>query len=631
VSFLDRLLGKPIASGHEEQHRVAVWAAIPMLGLDALASAAYGPEAALTLLIPLGAAGIWYAGPISAIIVALLIVLFLSYRQTMAAYPHGGGSYTVAKENLGVHAGLFAAAALLVDYVLTAAVGISAGVGALVSAVPAWQPYILPICLAILAVIWLINLRGIGESGVVFALPTYVFIVSLLGVIAVGVFRTLTSGGHPHPVEAPPAMPAAVATASLWLLAKSFSSGCTAMTGVEAVSNGIQVFAKPAVKRAQQTLAIIVALLGLMLAGIAYLVSAYHIGATDPDGKNYQSILSQLTAAIVGRGVIYYITIGSVLFVLSLSANTAFADFPRLCKLLAEDEFLPHAFATRGRRLVFTGGICILALLTGALLTVFGGITDRLIPLYAIGAFLAFTLSQAGMVQHWRKQESKHKGIAATINGVGAIATGIAIAVVLVAKFVDGAWITLLLIPGMYWTFNRVKAHYNHVDKETDKTDPMLTTNLDPPLVVVPIGRWSTISAKALRFAMRISPDVTVVHISANADRLPQMKRQWEIYVDKPCRDAGLTPPTLVIIPSPYRRLFHPLLDYIHKLQKEYPERVIAVTLPELVEPRWYHYPLHNQRATWLKAALLWSKDRHVVVINVPWYLEKRNHSGRHT
>jgi len=356
MSFLDRLLGKPIASSHEEQHKVAVWAAIPMLGLDALGSAAYGPEAALTLLIPLGAAGLWYVGPISAVIIALLVVLYLSYKQTMAAYPHGGGSYTVAKENLGVRAGLFAAAALLVDYVLTAAVGISAGVGALVSAVPGWLPYILPICLVVLVLITIVNLRGIGESGTAFALPTYVFIFSLLGVIGVGVYRSIVTGGHPNPVVVPPPLPAALATANIWLLAKSFASGCTAMTGVEAVSNGISIFAKPAVKRAQQTLAIIVLLLGVMLAGIAYLSNVYHIGATDPDGKNYQSILSQLTAAVVGRGPLYFVTIGSVLSVLALSANTAFADFPRLCKLLAEDDFLPRAFATRGRRLVYSGG-----------------------------------------------------------------------------------------------------------------------------------------------------------------------------------------------------------------------------------------------------------------------------------
>jgi len=627
MGLLDHLLGKPIASRQEEEHKVGVWAAIPMLGLDALGSAAYGPEAELTLLIPLGAAGVWYMGPISAIIIALLGILYLSYRQTMEAYPGGGGSYTVAKENLGVRAGLLAAAALLVDYVLTAAVGISAGVGALVSAVPTLLPEILPICLAVLLLITVVNLRGIRESGVAFALPTYVFIVSLLGVIAIGVVRSVLAGGHPRPVEIPPALPPALASANLWLLAKAFASGCTAMTGVEAVSNGISAFAKPAVKRAQQTLTTIVALLGLMLAGIAYLCSAYHIGATDPDGKNYQSILSQLASAIVGRGILYYLTVGSVLMVLALSANTGFADFPRLCRLLAEDEYLPHTFGNRGRRLVYTWGICILAALTGGLLIVFGGITDRLIPLFAIGAFLAFTLSQAGMVEHWRRQRSGNHSVHILINGLGAVSTGIAIVVILVAKFVDGAWITLLLIPGLYLIFVSVKRHYVQVEIETDCTSPIDVRTIEPPIVVVPVGRWSTISAKAVRFSMRISPEVIAVHISSDPMELLKLKRQWETCVENPCIHENLNPPKLVILPSPYRRLFGPLLDFIRDLQEKQPNRIVAVVLPELVEHKWYQYMLHNQRATWLKAALLWRGDRRVVVINVPWYLgpvEKR-------
>ena len=583
MGLLDHLLGKPIASRQEEEHKVGVWAAIPMLGLDALGSAAYGPEAALTLLIPLGAAGVWYMGPISAIIIALLGILYLSYRQTMEAYPGGGGSYTVAKENLGVRAGLLAAAALLVDYVLTAAVGISAGVGALVSAVPTLLPEILPICLAVLLLITVVNLRGIRESGVAFALPTYVFIVSLLGVIAIGVVRSVLAGGHPRPVEIPPALPPALASANLWLLAKAFASGCTAMTGVEAVSNGISAFAKPAVKRAQQTLTTIVALLGLMLAGIAYLCSAYHIGATDPDGKNYQSILSQLASAIVGRGILYYLTVGSVLMVLALSANTGFADFPRLCRLLAEDEYLPHTFGNRGRRLVYTWGICILAALTGGLLIVFGGITDRLIPLFAIGAFLAFTLSQAGMVEHWRRQRSGNHSVHILINGLGAVSTGIAIVVILVAKFVDGAWITLLLIPGLYLIFVSVKRHYVQVEIETDCTSPIDVRTIEPPIVVVPVGRWSTISAKAVRFSMRISPEVIAVHISSDPMELLKLKRQWETCVENPCIHENLNPPKLVILPSPYRRLFGPLLDFIRDLQEKQPNRIVAVVLPELV------------------------------------------------
>ena len=343
MTVTDWLFGKSLASDEEGEQRVGVLAGIPMLGLDALGSAAYGPEAALTLLIPLGAAGLGYIGPISTLIIALLLVVYFSYRQTIAAYPHGGGSYTVAKENLGTTAGLLAAAALMLDYVLVVAVGISAGVGALVSAVPVLQPYTLPLCLAILALITIVNLRGVRESGLAFVVPTYLFVVSLLAVLAIGIgqdacwpaasrSRSQRRRRCPRPRRRP----------RLWLLMRSFASGCTAMTGVEAVSNGVSAFREPAVVHARRTLTAIIVLLAVMLAGIAYLCRAYGIGATAPGEAGYESILSQLTAAVVGRGWFYYVTIGSVLGVLALSANTGFADFPRLCRVIAQDGFLPQ-------------------------------------------------------------------------------------------------------------------------------------------------------------------------------------------------------------------------------------------------------------------------------------------------
>ena len=416
MSLLDYLLGRRLATYEEGEQRVGVIAGIPMLGLDALGSAAYGPEAALTLLIPLGAAGVSYIGPISTLIIVLLMVVYFSYRQTIAAYPHGGGSYTVAKDNLGTTAGLFAAAALLLDYVLVVAVGISAGVGALVSALPDLQPHTLSLCLAILLLITIVNLRGVRESGLAFMAPTYLFIVSLLSVLAIGVVKTMLAQGHPVPVEAPAALPAATTAASLWVLMRAFASGCTAMTGVEAVSNGVTAFREPAVPHAQRTLTAIIGLLAVMLAGIAYLCHVYTIGATEPGQAGYQSILSQLVAAVVGRGVFYYITIGSVLSVLALSANTGFADFPRLCRVIAGDGFLPSGFAHRGRRLVYSQGIIVLAVLSAGLLIAFGGITDHLIPLFAIGAFLAFTLSQAGMVVHWWRLGGAHAKKSMAIN-----------------------------------------------------------------------------------------------------------------------------------------------------------------------------------------------------------------------
>src|SRR5262252_353502 len=424
MGLRDFLLGRPLSTHEEGSQRVGVASGIPMLGLDALSSAAYGPEAAMTLLLPLGALGIGYVVPISAIIVAILLIVYASYFQTIGAYPGGGGSFTVARRNLGVFPGLLAAAALLLDYVLVVAVGISAGVGALVSAVPALQPHTLALCLAILLFITLVNLRGVRESGLAFALPTYAFVVCLFTVIAIGVIKALLSGGRPVAAVALAAPPTAAAAVSLWLLLRAFASGCTAMTGVEAVSNGVPVFAAPAVHNARRTLTAIVAMLALLLVGIAYLSRAYGIAATEPGQAGYQSVLSQLVAAIVGRGIFYYICIATILSVLALSANTGFADFPRLCRLIAENGFLPRVFASRGRRLVYSQGIYVLAALSGFLLIIFGGVTDRLIPLFAVGAFLAFTLSQAGMVAHWLRAGTPAAGKIA-INTVGAAATGV--------------------------------------------------------------------------------------------------------------------------------------------------------------------------------------------------------------
>src|SRR6202047_3490068 len=472
VSVLDILLGKPLATSDERAEQVGVSAGIPIFGLDALSSAAYGPEAALTLLLPLGAAGIAYIVPISLSIIILLTIVYFSYRQTIAAYPGGGGSYTVASENLGTYPGLLAAAALMIDYVLTAAVGISAGVGALVSAVPSLEPRTLPICLAILLVITLADLRGVRETGTLFMIPTYLFVGTLLITLAMGITKVIASGGHPAPVVSPPALPAQTVGLSAWLLLKSFASGCTAMTGVEAVSNGVTAFREPVAKTAQRTLTAIIAVLIVLLAGIAFLCRAYHVGATNP-GPGYQSVLSQLTAAVVGRNAFYFVTIASILLVLSLSANTAFADFPRLCRLVAEDGYLPTPLAVRGRRLVYTAGIITLGILCAFLLTLFGGITDRLIPLYAVGAFLAFTLSQAGMVAHWKRKGGPGSRLGMYVNGLGAAATAGTVAIVTVTQFNDGAWITAVLIPTIMISMYSIRSHYDSVTRELENPAPL--------------------------------------------------------------------------------------------------------------------------------------------------------------
>src|ERR1700738_732720 len=506
MNILDLVVGKPIKTSDERAEQIGPAQGIPIFGFDSLSSAAYGPEAALSLLIPLGILGVRYIIPVSAAIITLLVIVYFSYRQTIEAYPSGGGSYTVARFNLGASASLLAAAALLADYILTAAVGISAGVGALVSAVPSLLPHTVSICLGILIVITIINLRGLREAGLAFTVPTYLFVGTLLITIVAGVIRVLLSAGHPTPVTPLPPPPNVSEAVSYWLLLKVFASGCTLFTGVEAVSNGVKASREPAVKNAQRTLTVIIFVLAILLAGISYLVKAYGIAATDPGKPGYQSVLSMLLDAVFGRGIFYYLTIGSILLVLSLSPNTAFADFPPLCRAIAQNNYLPHVFASRGRRLVYTYGIVVLAALTGALLILFGGITDRLIPLYAVGAFLAFTLSQFGMVVHWRKNRGPHWVKSAMVNGLGGVVTGITVIVVLVAKFAEGAWITLIFIPLVIFFFRRVRRHYHNVTVATACNSPAQpATARSAPIAVVPFDRWSCVSKQALEFALRIS------------------------------------------------------------------------------------------------------------------------------
>jgi len=620
MSFFDLVIGKPLATSEERAEHIGPIAGIPVFGLDALSSAAYGPEAALTLLIPLGLAGIAHIIPISFAIIGLLAIVYFSYCQTIDAYPHGGGSYTVASENLGETAGLLAAAALMIDYILNAAVGISAGVGALVSAFPRLQPHTLALCLVILLFLTLINMRGVKDTGSAFLIPTYVFVGTLLLVIVVGAVRAIAAHGHPLAMVAPPRLPASASLLTLWLLAKVFASGCTAMTGVEAVSNGVMAFREPTQRNAKRSLTIIILLLMVFLAGIALLCRAYSIGATDPGSAGYQSILSQLVSAVMGRGWFYYVTIASILAVLALSANTSYADFPRLTRAIAQRDYLPHVFKIRGRRLLYSHGIYALVGFTAFLLIVFGGVTDRLIPLFAIGAFLAFTLSQAGMVMHWKRQGGKGSLHRMIINGVGALATGITLFVVLVAKFMEGAWITAILVPLLMIVMSSVKRHYERVDREVAVDHPIRVDNLVEPLVIVPLDRWTRITEKGLRFALKLSDQVQAVHVDAE-ECMEEVKENWERNVAKPLREAGRVVPELVLLASPYRFVLMPLVEHILKVEHDHPDRQIAVMIPELVVHHWLQNLLHNQRAQLLKLLLLVRGNQRIIVINIPWYL----------
>jgi len=624
MNILDLVVGKPIKTSDERAEQIGPTQGIPIFGLDALSSAAYGPEAALSLLIPLGLLGVRYIVPISAAIITLLVIVYFSYRQTIAAYPSGGGSYTVARFNLGAPASLLAAAALLADYILTAAVGISAGVGALVSAVPSLLPHTVSLCVGILVVITILNLRGVREAGSAFAVPTYLFVGTLLITIVAGVLRVLLSGAHPTPAVPLPPPPPMTEAVTFWLLLKVFASGCTALTGVEAVSNGVKAFREPTVKNAQRTLTVIIFLLAVLLAGISYLVKAYGIAATDPGQPGYQSVLSMLTAAVFGKGIFYYLTIGSILVVLSLSANTAFADFPRLCRAIAQNNYLPHVFGYRGRRLVYTYGIVVLAILCGGVLILFGGITDRLIPLYAVGAFLAFTLSQAGMVMHWRKNRGPNWLKSALVNGLGALVTGITTGVVLVAKFVEGAWITLLFVPLTIVFFILVRRHYHSVKLATTCQVAVDVAGLSQhPIAVIAIDRWSNITRQGIEFAARLSPEVIALHVEPG-EHSELLQDDWEHYVERPFRAAGKEPPQLHVLPSPYRFIIVPVVQFILDLSKKHPDRNIIVVIPELVEDKWYEYFLHNQRGRLLEWVLLARGNERVFTVTAPWYVGER-------
>ncbi len=578
----------------------------------------------MTLLIPLGLAGVHYIVPIITAILILLGIVFFSYRQTIAAYPSGGGSYTVASENLGDGPGLLAAAALMIDYILTAAVGVSAGVEALTSADSKLLPHTLLLCLIVLTVIVIVNLRGVKDTGAAFIAPTFLFVGTLLTLVGVGVFHVITSGGHPVPVLAPPpALPATVKFLGIWLLMKAFSSGCAAMTGVEAVSNGVMAFGEPRSKKAQATLTVIIGILAVLLFGIAYLSRAYHITAMEPDASHYQSVLSILTSAVFGRGWFYYVTMASVFTALALSANTAFADFPRLARAIAAHDYLPHVFLLRGRRLLFSHGVYALTGFTTVILILFDGQTDRLIPLYAIGAFLAFTLSQAGMVVHWKNAEGGYKKHwwHMFVNGFGALATGLTTIVVLIAKFVAGAWVTALLVPVLILIMLGVKRHYTRVKREMKDMTPLNLVNLEPPIVVIPMARWDRITEKAMRFGLLLSKEIKVVHIHSDNEGDEGLEGIWDDKVLTPIRQEGLQEPELVTIPSNFRFVITPLMDYILELEDRNPGRKVAVLLPEMVVRHWWENALHGQRVQLLKLLLLLKGNQRIVVVNIPWYL----------
>ena len=614
-------LGRRLSNDEDEQRKIHVFEAIPALGLDGLGSASYGPEAAMSVLAPLGATASGLVLGVMAPVVGLLFVLYLSYRQTIAAYPSNGGAYVVARENLGPRAALLAAAALMIDYVLNVAVGISAGVGALISTLPSLQPYTLQLCLAVLVVVTLANLRGTTEAGRLFAPPTYIFIFGLLVVIALGAWRAVAHHGAPPAIIAPP-MPVTTTAGvgGVWLMLRAFAAGCTAMTGVEAVSNGVSAFQEPRVRRARMTLSVICGVLGVLLIGVALLAKAFHIVAMDQARSGYQSVLSQLIAAIMGRGAIYDIIMASVLAVLVLSANTSMVGFPRLCRLVAEDDYLPRAFALAGPRLVYTAGILYLAGVAGLLLIVFEGVTDRLIPLFAVGAFLTFTLSQAGMVAHWLREGGFGSRRRLFINAVGAAVTAAALVIIVVAKFADGAWITVIALPAAVLALTTIHRYYQRLEAALATDLPLPTETLDPPIILALIARWTAPAAHAVSFAMRLSPDVIGLHFTdvsgpgVDEDVQP-LEAIWRRCVGDPSGKAGHLPPELRVVSAPYRDVHDKVIEIAAELKATHPERRIAVMIPELLRSHWWEVFFHSGRSHALRERLVADADPDIMII----------------
>jgi hypothetical protein len=437
--------------------------------------------------------------------------------------------------------------------------------------------------------------------------------------------RTIWPGRPDSLIELQP-VPNAQQAAGTWLILRAFSSGCTALTGVEAVSNGVKAFREPAVTTAQRCLTAIVGILIILLLGIGYLTRGYEIVAKPPGQPGYESILSQLTRAVMGSGIFYDLTIAAILIVLTCSANTSFADFPRVCRALAADGYLPQSFANRGRRLVYSEGIIVLTVLSAVLLWTFGGITDRLIPLFAVGAFTAFTLSQTGMVMHWKRTGGRGAGTKLAINAVGAAVTGTTTIIIAVAKFVEGAWVSVLLFICLIRLMTAVRSHYDRLEKALVAPASINGCDAPEPIVVVPVETWNKVTRKALSFALSLSSEVEVVHVIAKEneqkDEAEELVRTWQTELKESAKRAGCPVPSLVTISSPYRFVIQPIVDHVVSLEREHKERMIAVVIPQLVEPRWYFYFLHNQRGQLLTALLLLKGDRRIVTINVPWYLK---------
>ena len=598
------LVGNPLKTSQAAHQRLSKLVALAVFSSDALSSVAYATEEILLVLILAGTVALSLAIPISVAIVLLLIILTVSYRQIIYAYPEGGGAYIVAKSNIGTWAGLVAAAALIIDYVLTVAVSTAAGIAAVTSAFPALFPYREALCLMTIVMVAVMNLRGVRESGRIFAIPTYLFIGSFLIMLGAGLVQ-LYAGKSP--TIRPPLDKAAVEGISIFLILRAFSSGCTALTGIEVISNGVSAFKKPEPHNAAVTMLGMAAVLGVLFVGTSVLALQYGVIPKDDE-----TIVSQIARLTFGEGTMYFFIQAATMAILILAANSAFAGFPRLASLLARDGYMPHQMAEMGDRLVFSNGIMILGAFSGFLIIAFRGDTHALIPLYAVGVFLSFTLSQVGMVRRWLVQKGPHWRKKLVVNGIGALATATATGIIASTKFIHGAWIVIILMPVLMMMFRAIHSHYVTVTKEI-----ALTRDTRPPrprrnLVMIPIGAVNKAVIRAVDYARSRGGDVRAVLVDVSPEETALVEIKWAQW--------GCGVP-LVVIPSPYRSVLGSLLDYIEEHLEKDPECWITVVLPEILPAHWWQNVLHGQRALLLKGALLF-KDR-VVVTDVPYHMTK--------
>ena len=609
------LIGVPLPTARAEHERLTKFKALAVLSSDAISSVAFATEAILINLVVAGSMHLGATLPISLVILALLVIVTLSYRQTIPAYPNGGGSYIVARENLGLLPGLVAASALMIDYVLNVAVCIAAGVHNIVSVFPTLQSYVVPMDLALMAVMTILNLRGLRKSGSIFALPTYFFIVSASLLIIVGLIKAYIFLHQPLIGTFTPAVQA-IEPLSLLIILRSFATGCTAMTGIEAISNGIPVFEKPETRNASITLTWMAVILGLLFLGITLLAMTYAVQA-QPSGD--PTVIALIAQRVFSGPLTFFFPIFqlSVLGILTLSAETSYADFPRLASLLARDNFLPRQLAFRGDRLVFSTGIVSLAILSCVLLIIFAGDTNALINLFAVGVFIAFTLSQAGMVVHWwRLRMTERRWLRSLIiNALGALTTGLVALVVASMKFVQGAWIVVILVPIMVLMFLSISRHYKRFEQERTFDLPVRPEQIHHRLIV-PIDRLDRAAVQSLAYARSISSHVTAVHVVIDEEHVEQLQTDWERWQKQIAADEKTH---LLIIESPYRSLSRPLLAYIDAIHQRHPQEIVTVILPEYVIAHWWEYLLHNHMALRLKAALLFRPG--VAVLNLPQHM----------